>query len=182
MTTNRRHGVARTLSKLGLASRTTAAGWVRDGRVAVNGQVVRDPEFPVRQSRDQLCIDGQPVVASERIHVMLNKPRGLVDACYTEGGEAITDTARCRALFPVASNPRLVAGMPFAHDRLKCALKPVDVQDYARPLTAAQLASLGSAFPEGVCDFSRPGVAQQAPETWLTFPLPEGTARAEPAR
>ena len=86
MTTDRRHGVARTLSKLGLASRTTAAGWVRDGRVAVNGQVVRDPEFPVRQSGDLLRIDGQAVVATERIHVMLNKPRGLVTTTADELG------------------------------------------------------------------------------------------------
>ena len=57
--TARRHGVARTLSKLGLASRTVASAWVQDGRVAVNGRVVRDPEFPVVQGRDTLAVDGR---------------------------------------------------------------------------------------------------------------------------
>jgi len=86
MTADRRHGVARTLSRLGLASRTTAAGWVRDGRVAVNGRIVRDPEHAVVQARDQLSVDGQPVAAIERIHILLNKPRGLVTTTADERG------------------------------------------------------------------------------------------------
>lgn len=86
MIAERRHGVARTLSKLGLASRTVAAAWVRDGRVAVNGRIVYDPEFPVLQSRDQLAVDGRPVAASEPLYVMLNKPRGLVTTASDERG------------------------------------------------------------------------------------------------
>jgi 23S rRNA pseudouridine2605 synthase len=84
--TGARHGVARTLSKLGLASRTVAAGWVLDGRVAVNGRIVRDPEFPVLKARDRLTVDGRPVAASELIHVLLNKPRGLVTTAADEQG------------------------------------------------------------------------------------------------
>ncbi|MDH4022030.1 MAG: rRNA pseudouridine synthase [Gammaproteobacteria bacterium] len=84
MTTARRYGVARTLSKLGLASRTAAAGWVHDGRVAVNGRVVRDPDYPVVQGRDQLSVDGRPVAASGRIYLLLNKPRGLVTTANDE--------------------------------------------------------------------------------------------------
>ena len=86
--TGQRHGVARTLSKLGVASRTAAAGWVLDGRVAVNGRIVRDPEFPVLQARDQLAVDGHPVTASERIYLLLNKPRGLVTTAHDEQGRA----------------------------------------------------------------------------------------------
>ena len=77
MTNDRRHGVARTLSRLGLASRTVATAWVLDGRVALNGRLVRDPECPVG-ARDQLTVDGRPVAATERLYLMLNKPRGLV--------------------------------------------------------------------------------------------------------
>jgi 23S rRNA pseudouridine2605 synthase len=86
MTMARRHGVARTLSKLGLASRTAAAGWVRAGRVAVNGRVVRDPDYPVVQDRDPLSVDGRAVAASERIYLLLNKPRGLVTTANDEQG------------------------------------------------------------------------------------------------
>jgi len=84
--TNRRHGVARTLSKLGLASRTVATGWVLDGRVVVNGRIVRDPEFPVLKDQDQLSVDGRPVTATERVYLLLNKPRGLVTTAADEQG------------------------------------------------------------------------------------------------
>ncbi len=84
----RRHGVARTLSKLGLASRTLAAAWVQDGRVSVNGRVVRDPEFPVVQGRDRLAVDGTAVAATDRLCVALHKPRGLVTTTTDEKGRA----------------------------------------------------------------------------------------------
>ena len=84
--TGGRHGVARTLSKLGVASRTVAAGWVQDGRVTVNGRIVRDPEFPVLKAGDRLTLDGRPIAASERVYLLLNKPRGLVTTAADEQG------------------------------------------------------------------------------------------------
>lgn len=79
-----RHGVARVISKLGLASRTQAARWVRDGRVRVNGRVVCDAEFPVRQGLDRIDIDGEEPAAAKRLVLMLNKPRGLVTTANDE--------------------------------------------------------------------------------------------------
>ncbi|SKA23849.1 pseudouridine synthase [Novilysobacter spongiicola] len=85
MTPPRRHGVARTLSKLGICSRTEAAKRVRAGRVKLNGRVVLDPEHPVVQGRDRLELDGSAVEV-ERCYVMLNKPRGLVTTVSDEKG------------------------------------------------------------------------------------------------
>jgi 23S rRNA pseudouridine2605 synthase len=81
-----RHGVARVISKLGLASRMQATQWVREGRVRVNGRVVQDAEFPVRQGIDRIDIDGQQPAAAARIVLMLNKPRGLVTTRKDEQG------------------------------------------------------------------------------------------------
>ncbi|WP_146909024.1 pseudouridine synthase [Arenimonas daejeonensis] len=81
-----RHGVARVLSKLGLCSRSRAAIWVREGRVAVNGRIVRDPEQPVRQGQDRLAVDGRELAAAERLYIALNKPRGLVTTASDERG------------------------------------------------------------------------------------------------
>lgn len=83
-----RHGVARVISKLGLASRTQAARWVVEGKVAVNGRVVKDPEFPVRQGLDRIEIAGQQPAPAERIVLMLNKPRGLLTTTADEQGRA----------------------------------------------------------------------------------------------
>jgi 23S rRNA pseudouridine2605 synthase len=83
-----RHGIARVLSKLGICSRTQAAAWVRGGRVAVNGRVVNDPEYPVRQGHDRLAVDGRDLGAAERVYLALNKPRGLVTTASDERGRA----------------------------------------------------------------------------------------------
>jgi 23S rRNA pseudouridine2605 synthase len=81
-----RHGVARAISKLGLGSRTQAARWVREGRVRVNGHVVRDSEFPVKSGLDTIEVDGQQTAPARRLVLMLNKPRGLVTTANDEKG------------------------------------------------------------------------------------------------
>jgi 23S rRNA pseudouridine2605 synthase len=81
-----RHGVARMISKLGVASRTQAARWVRERRVRVNGRVVCDAEFPVRRGLDRIEIDGEEPAAAARLVLMLNKPRGLVTTASDEQG------------------------------------------------------------------------------------------------
>lgn len=81
-----RHGVARVLSKAGVCSRTQAAAWVREGRVAVNGRTVLDPEAPVRAGVDRVAVDGRDLEAAERIYLALNKPRGQVTTASDEKG------------------------------------------------------------------------------------------------
>ena len=79
--------MARVISKLGIGSRTQAAEWVRQGRVRVNGALVSDPEWPVRQGIDQVFVDGTVHQhAAERLVIMLNKPRGLVTTASDEQG------------------------------------------------------------------------------------------------
>ena len=85
MNTHVRHGLARTLSKLGVCSRTEAARRILDGRVAVNGRIVRNPEHPVVRDRDRISVDGQLAGAARR-YLMLNKPRGLVTTAHDERG------------------------------------------------------------------------------------------------
>jgi hypothetical protein len=101
--------------------------------------------------------------------VIRNKPAGVSDACYTKDGQTITDMPRCAQMFPVYSNPRLSAGLPIGSDVLKCETKPVDRKDYAQPVTDAQMAALKAAFPAGVCDYTKKGVAVRAPDTWLSY-------------
>jgi 23S rRNA pseudouridine2605 synthase len=71
---------------MGLGSRTQAAQWVSEGRVRVNGCVVHDPEFPVRQGLDHVAIDGEMSASAGRLALMLNKPRGLVTTAKDEQG------------------------------------------------------------------------------------------------
>jgi len=74
------------LSKRGLCSRTQAAQWIREGRVRVGGRVIVDPEYPTSVDEGAIRIDGGPVAVPEPIHLMLNKPRGLVTTASDERG------------------------------------------------------------------------------------------------
>jgi 23S rRNA pseudouridine2605 synthase len=81
-----RHGLARVLSKRGICSRSEAARWIAEGRVAVDGRIVRDPEFPIAGDAARIAIDGQSLQARQRFYLLLNKPRGLVTTAHDEQG------------------------------------------------------------------------------------------------
>ena len=68
----------RALSKLGFCSRTQAEVMVAEGRVRVDGRIVRTVTARVDPGRARITVDGQPVVAERKVYLMLNKPRGVV--------------------------------------------------------------------------------------------------------
>lgn len=84
----------------------------------------------------------------------------------------IYDMAQCdqdKYLKPSLS-PRQVAGGPRAEDVLKCQLKPLNAADYGSVgFTGPQWSRLQAVFAGGVCDWSKPGVGQQAAASPLTF-------------
>jgi hypothetical protein len=103
------------------------------------------------------------------------KPADLVDSCYTETGERIVEPqtfsgGECNKLYPTFPSPRMVAGGPMANNILKCQLKPIDFSEYHAAFDPEQKARLKMIFPNGVCDWSKPGVEQQKPiGTWLRY-------------
>jgi hypothetical protein len=101
------------------------------------------------------------------------KPAGVADFCLVTGGTRVTDLGACEAAdlaggatapsrFKVSASPRQVAGSPLSENILKCQLKPLNAADYAPLLfTSDQWARLNATFPDGVCDWSQPGVGQR---------------------
>jgi hypothetical protein len=64
----------------------------------------------------------------------------------------------------------MIAGAPLESDILKCQLKPLDRADYTVTFTDREWAMLERLFPDGVCDWSKPGVGQDVtPRTWLSY-------------
>lgn len=100
--------------------------------------------------------------------VVRDKPSDAVDACWI-GNHKITDMSVCRAAYPYFGVPRTAAGGPPANNILKCQLKALNRDDYTVDFSDAQWDRLRKAFPEGVCDYREPGVAQQPSLPWLTF-------------
>ena len=67
------------LSAAGVASRRASEQLVADGRVTVNGTVVREPGTRADPARDDVRVDGRRVARNvRRRYVLLNKPRGYV--------------------------------------------------------------------------------------------------------
>lgn len=67
----------RVLSKAGIASRTTTRQWIEQGRVKVNGRVIKKPDFWVEQ-KDVVHFDGVRLRSEKKIYLALNKPTGVV--------------------------------------------------------------------------------------------------------
>lgn len=68
----------RVLSKAGVGSRVEARSWVHAGRVKVNGRVTRNPDHWVDLQRDRVRFDDKPLVARERVYLILYKPTGYL--------------------------------------------------------------------------------------------------------
>ena len=114
--------------------------------------------------------------ASIEQRVKSSKPAEAIDFCLLSTDVAqttkVTDAAICDAdpLLKSRASPRQVAGGARTEDIMKCQLKPLDLADYSpATMTGGQIARLQAVFPQGVCDWSKPGVGQQSPVSPLTF-------------
>lgn len=66
------------LAEAGAASRRAGEELILAGRVAVNGQVVRQLGTKVDPARDEVTLDGQPLRRRRKLYVALHKPRGYL--------------------------------------------------------------------------------------------------------
>ena len=99
---------------------------------------------------DAMTADPAPLSIDK---VVKHKPADAVDTCWDAAGSKIVEPAsfdaanKCNAIYPVHSEPRLVAGAPLTNDVMKCQLKPIDFGDYKVPFTDAQKARAKTRVP-----------------------------------
>ena len=188
-----RHGLARVLSKAGLCSRTEAAAWIRDGRVRVEGRIVRDPEYPLHDGMRRVSIEGVDVPAPERHYLMLNKPRGLVTTARDERGRDTVyrclESAGLPWLAPVGRLDKASEGLLlFSNDPQWAAaiLDPASGPDKTYHVQVDRLPgeALLAALQQGVSDGGEPLRAKSAMllrhgarNAWLEIVLDEGRNR-----
>jgi hypothetical protein len=110
--------------------------------------------------------------------VVQNRPSDLVEGCMTRDPNPVfvpqalerNPATSCESLYPSNSFPREVAGAGVAADVIKCQLRAPQRADYPVAFSDPQWARLQAAFPQGVCDWTRPGVEQQGlAGTWQRF-------------
>jgi hypothetical protein len=118
----------------------------------------------MNQWLDAIAADPRPLSTAK---VAEDRPALATDACFDGSGLMIVEAAsidgagsKCNVLYPVHSQPRIEAGMPLANNIVKCQLKPIDPADYKVSFTPAQMAALMAVYPDGVCDYTKPGVGQ----------------------
>ncbi len=64
------------LAEAGVASRRAAEQFILDGRIAVNGNIVRQLGTKVDPVHDAVTVDGKAIRAKRKLYVALHKPRG----------------------------------------------------------------------------------------------------------
>ncbi len=84
------------LSHRGVASRRGAAAAIEEGRVTVNGTVVREPGARFDPSSVEIAVDGRPIGAAERTRtIIMYKPQGVLSTVSDPfGGRTVLDLVR----------------------------------------------------------------------------------------
>src|SRR5580692_2947181 len=80
------------LAQAGLASRRAAEAMITAGRVRVDGKIVTELGTKVDPRASRVEVDGQRIVAEDRVYVVLHKPRGVVSTMSDpEGRPSVRD-------------------------------------------------------------------------------------------
>jgi hypothetical protein len=121
---------------------------------------------------------------SDHQKVINHRPPVLVDGCWPSTSQFVPElqtlssqpNTTCNTVYPSWTNPRFVAGGPIQANIYKCQLKPINLADYPPGAFSqpSDLQRLMTIFPNGVCDWSKPGVNQTSVVTWPSFgPSPD---------
>ena len=102
-----------------------------------------------------------------------DKPLSLTDRC-TDGAGVNLPPLVCDEAVQAYGTPRMSAGMPASDDILECRLQPLRRASYPMQFTDAQWRELEATFPDGVCNYNKPGVDQRGAIAWLTYQRADG--------
>lgn len=83
--------IDRHLARHGFGSRSAVHALLRAGRVQVDGVSIRDAAAQIDPAREQVAVDGVRVQYREALHVMLNKPAGLLTAARDASARTVMD-------------------------------------------------------------------------------------------
>jgi hypothetical protein len=125
---------------------------------------------------------GSAVDDRDRLDALADaRPASAEDRCTTPAGVELTGEGiyeadnECTQAYPVAGDPRRAAGQDLRATTAKCALMPLAEADLPDGFTAGQLERLRAVFPDGICDWSEPGVGEvglreaAGLETWISY-------------
>ncbi|MCU1460107.1 MAG: N-acetylmuramoyl-L-alanine amidase [Acidimicrobiales bacterium] len=144
------------------------------GQAAIAGDVTfaDDAVFAVDRWLARVDADHRAVALATKI--TQDKPDTIAPRCTDGAGHDIPSEV-CDQTVASYGTPRLGADEPLTDDVLQCQFKPMNKADYRVAFSNAQWTRLQRAFPNGVCDYSKPGLAQRGALTWQTYQDRSGT-------
>lgn len=79
------------LGNLGIGSRSEIKKMAKQGRITLNGKVVKDSGTQCDPECDQIQVDGSDIVYREFIYLMLHKPAGVISATEDKFDKTVID-------------------------------------------------------------------------------------------
>ncbi|AZK47990.1 pseudouridine synthase [Paenibacillus lentus] len=79
------------LGHLGYGSRSDIKKMVKQGRVILNGLVLKDSGMQCNPYEDDIAVDGERITYREFIYLMLNKPQGVISATEDHRDRTVLD-------------------------------------------------------------------------------------------
>jgi len=79
------HNIIRTISKSGFCSRKQALEMVMAGKVKINGKIVVDPGYKIRNTA-HILVDEKPIPRVKKRYILLHKPAGYITTRKDELG------------------------------------------------------------------------------------------------
>lgn len=129
------------LADMGEGTRQEVKRYIRQGRVSVNGAVVKKPEHKIDERSQEVAFDGRVIQYSQFEYYMLNKPAGYVSATEDPREKTVLELIgekRKKDLFPAGRLDKDTEGLllitndgPLAH-RLLSPKHHVDKCYFAR--------------------------------------------------
>ena len=104
----------RLLSNICNTTRSDITRAIKRGRVTVNGEIVKKPDFKADTQTDTITLDGNELNIAEFVYIMMNKPEGVV--CTTDEREStvfdvLPDNMRRREMFTVGRLDKDTTGL-----------------------------------------------------------------------
>lgn len=104
MKKNEKISLSKYLSICGIASRRKSVDLIKQGKVQVNQEVVKEPGLKILP-KDRVVYAGEQVLSQKKVYIMLNKPRGYI--CTNDDPYAPQKALDLIKLSPEQANIRL---------------------------------------------------------------------------
>lgn len=83
--------IDKVLGNLGIGSRSEIKKMAKQGRITLNGKVVKDSGTQCDPESDQIQVDGSDIIYREFIYLMLHKPAGVISATEDKFDKTVID-------------------------------------------------------------------------------------------